>query len=56
MALLFSSLACSLLRDEALGIPGFSGLPVFICGVSLGGCISFNAVLADKASGEGLLK
>lgn len=49
-------LACSLLKDEALGVQGFSGLPVFICGVSLGGCISFNAVLADKAAGGDLIK
>lgn len=43
-------------REESLGIPGFAGLPVFICGISLGGCIAYNAVLASKASGESLIK
>lgn len=43
-------------RDEALGVAGFGRLPVFICGISLGGCIAFNAVLADQAAGEGLIQ
>ncbi|KAL4858716.1 Protein Hikeshi [Chlorella vulgaris] len=43
-------------RDEALGVTGFGRLPVFICGISLGGCIAFNAVLADQAAGEGLIQ
>lgn len=48
--------ARSAVREESLGIPGFAGLPVFICGISLGGCIAYNAVLASKASGESLIK
>lgn len=49
-------LLCSVVRDEALGVAGFGRLPVFICGISLGGCIAFNAVLADQAAGEGLIQ
>ncbi|KAI7841419.1 hypothetical protein COHA_004814 [Chlorella ohadii] len=44
-------------RGGAAGLPGFEpGLPMFVGGISLGGCIAFNAALADKEEGSGLFR
>lgn len=44
-------------RSGAAGLPGFgAGLPTFVGGISLGGCIAFNAALADREAGSGLFR
>jgi hypothetical protein len=37
------------LRDTS--VPGFQGLPLFIGGLSMGGCIAFQAVLREVRAG-----
>lgn len=50
-------LACSEVHGGTTGLPGFeAGLPLFVGGISLGGCIAFNAALADREAGSGLFR
>ena len=40
-----------------VGIPGFQpGLPLFIAGISLGGCIAFHAILRDQQHEQQLFR
>ena len=44
-------------KAGAGGLPGFqAGLPLFIGGISLGGCIAFHAALADQDAGSQLFR
>ncbi|KAL4445371.1 hypothetical protein ABPG77_011196 [Micractinium sp. CCAP 211/92] len=46
-----------LARSSELEIPGFApSLPMFVGGISLGGCIAFNSILADREAGSGLFR
>ncbi len=52
-----SGLDCRLARSSELEIPGFApSLPMFVGGISLGGCIAFNSILADREAGSGLFR
>ena len=52
-----SILLFSQVQGGAAGLPGFeTGLPMFVGGISLGGCIAFNAALADREAGCGLFR
>lgn len=52
-----SILLLSQVQGGAAGLPGFeAGLPMFVGGISLGGCIAFNAALADREAGGGLFR
>ena len=49
--------ACREVQGGRAGVPGFEpSLPHFIGGISLGGCIAFNAALADSDAGSQLFK